>query len=136
MQLNGLTNYIEREVKRRAFVVARWNFREQEKQEMAAEAKRKAGVSDTFCQLRLAEMVTDGLVNNNKTHAHVHAHMKHTHMHACTHARTYTHTHARMYTHAKHMHACIHAHAHRHARMHTHTHSDCSRNWVVILVRM
>ena len=54
--MNGLTNYIEREVKRRAFVVARWNFREQEKQESAAEAKRKAGVSDIFhhsCSLPL-----------------------------------------------------------------------------------
>jgi hypothetical protein len=39
-----VTNYIEREVKRRAFVVSRWDFREHEKQEMAAEAKRKAGV--------------------------------------------------------------------------------------------
>ena len=111
MQLNGLTNYIEREVKRRAFVVARWNFREQEKQEMAAEAKRKAGVSDTFCQLRLAEMVADGLVNNNKTHAHVHAHActHETHTHACMHTHTHTHTHT-------HMHGCTHM---QNACMHT-----------------
>ena len=39
-----MTNYIEREVKRRAFVMARWDFREQEKMEMEMEAKRKAGV--------------------------------------------------------------------------------------------
>lgn len=44
-EMNGMANYIEREVKRRAFVVERWNFREQEKQEMAAEAKRKAGIA-------------------------------------------------------------------------------------------
>ncbi|XP_076440866.1 dynein axonemal intermediate chain 3-like isoform X2 [Babylonia areolata] len=44
-ELNGVTNYIEREVKRRAFVVSRWNLREQEKQEMAQEAKRKAGIA-------------------------------------------------------------------------------------------
>nr|KAG5698305.1 hypothetical protein BaRGS_017007 [Batillaria attramentaria] len=44
-EFNAFTNYIEREVKRRAFVVQRWNFREQEKQEMAAETKRKAGIA-------------------------------------------------------------------------------------------
>lgn len=44
-ELNSMTNYIEREVKRRGFVVMRWNFREQEKHEMAAEAKRKAGIA-------------------------------------------------------------------------------------------
>lgn len=32
-------------MKRRSFVVQRWDFREQEKRELEAEAKRKAGVS-------------------------------------------------------------------------------------------
>jgi hypothetical protein len=44
-QLTGVANYIEREVKRRSFVVQRWDFRETEKREIEAEAKRKAGVS-------------------------------------------------------------------------------------------
>ena len=44
---------------------------------------------------------------------------------------THTHTHAR--THAL-THARTHAHTHTHT--HTHTHSDCSRNWVLVLVRM
>ncbi|KAL8583506.1 hypothetical protein ACOMHN_056316 [Nucella lapillus] len=44
-EINGVTNYIEREVKRRAFVMSRWNLREHEKQEMAQEAKRKAGIA-------------------------------------------------------------------------------------------
>jgi len=44
-QLVSMSNYIEREVTRRAFVVERWNFREKEKMEHEAEAKKKAGVS-------------------------------------------------------------------------------------------
>lgn len=40
---NGVANYIEREVKRRSFVVERQNFREKEKRELEAEAKKKAG---------------------------------------------------------------------------------------------
>ena len=44
LQLTGVTNYFEREVKRRAFVVQRWDFRETEKREIEAEAKKKAGV--------------------------------------------------------------------------------------------
>ena len=45
LQQSGVANYIEREMKRRGFVVARWDFREHEKRELEAEAKRKAGVS-------------------------------------------------------------------------------------------
>lgn len=41
----SVSNYIEREVKRRSFVVQRWDFREQEKREIEAESKKKAGVS-------------------------------------------------------------------------------------------
>lgn len=41
----GVSNYFEREVKRRAFVVARWDFREVEKRELEAETKRKAGIA-------------------------------------------------------------------------------------------
>jgi len=44
-QLVSMSNYIEREVIRRAFVVERWNFREKEKMEHEAEAKKRAGVS-------------------------------------------------------------------------------------------
>lgn len=44
-ELTGVTNYFEREVKRRAFVVQRWDFRETEKRELEAEAKRKAGIA-------------------------------------------------------------------------------------------
>lgn len=40
-----MSNYIEREVDRRSFVVQRWNFREKEKMELEHEAKKKAGVS-------------------------------------------------------------------------------------------
>lgn len=40
-----MANYIDREVKRRAFVMSRWDFREKEKMELDLEAKRKAGVS-------------------------------------------------------------------------------------------
>lgn len=42
-QMNGVANYIEREVKRRAFVEERWNFREKEKRELEAEIKKRAG---------------------------------------------------------------------------------------------
>ncbi|XP_045159985.2 dynein axonemal intermediate chain 3-like isoform X2 [Mercenaria mercenaria] len=44
-ELTGVANYIEREVKRRSFVVQRWDFRETEKRELEAEAKRKAGIA-------------------------------------------------------------------------------------------
>ena len=29
-----------------------------------------------------------------------------------------------------------HTHTHTHTQLHTHAHTDCSRNWVLILVRM
>ena len=45
LQLNGVSNYFEREVKRREFVLHRWEIREKEKMELEAEANRKAGVS-------------------------------------------------------------------------------------------
>ena len=45
LQLNGVSNYFEREVKRREFVLHRWEVREKEKMELEAEANRKAGVS-------------------------------------------------------------------------------------------
>lgn len=45
LQVTGISNYFEREVKRRAFVVMRWDFRENEKRELEQEQKRKAGVS-------------------------------------------------------------------------------------------
>ena len=51
-QLVSMSNYIEREVVRRAFVVERWNFREKEKMEHEAEAKKRAGVSSVCMQLR------------------------------------------------------------------------------------
>lgn len=44
-QVSGISNYFEREVKRRSFVVMRWDFRENEKREIEQEHKRKAGVS-------------------------------------------------------------------------------------------
>ena len=47
-QLVSMSNHIEREVVRRAFVVERWNLREKEKLECEAEAKKKAGVSIFF----------------------------------------------------------------------------------------
>ena len=47
-QMTGVANYFEREVKRRAFVVQRWDFRETEKREIENEAKRKAGVSAIY----------------------------------------------------------------------------------------
>lgn len=46
LQHQLMTNYFDREVKRRAFVVARWDFREMEKREIEAEIKKKAGVSN------------------------------------------------------------------------------------------
>ena len=45
LQANGVSNYFEREVKRRSFVVQRWDFREKEKMAIEAENKLKAGVS-------------------------------------------------------------------------------------------
>lgn len=50
-QLTGMANYIDREVKRRAFVMARWDFREREKMDLDLEAKRKAGVSTSIACL-------------------------------------------------------------------------------------
>ncbi|XP_048256413.1 dynein axonemal intermediate chain 3-like isoform X4 [Haliotis rufescens] len=44
-EMNGVSNYFEREVKRRGFVVQRWDFRETEKRELEAEIKRKAGIA-------------------------------------------------------------------------------------------
>ena len=46
-----------------------------------------------------------------------------------THTRTHTHARTPARTHAR-----TRAHARTHARSHIHTHSDCSRNWVLILV--
>ncbi|CAL1545233.1 unnamed protein product [Lymnaea stagnalis] len=42
-EVNAVSNYFEREVKRRAFVEERWNFREKEKRELESEHKKKAG---------------------------------------------------------------------------------------------
>ncbi len=47
-QITGVSNYFEREVKRRSFVVARWDFREREKMEKESDLKRQAGVSAVF----------------------------------------------------------------------------------------
>ena len=44
LQLNGVSNYFDREVKRCAFVQQRWDFREKEKMRLENEAKAKAGV--------------------------------------------------------------------------------------------
>ncbi|KAK6180530.1 hypothetical protein SNE40_012670 [Patella caerulea] len=44
-EYNGVHNYFDREIKRRTFVVERWDFREKEKRELEAEAKRKAGIA-------------------------------------------------------------------------------------------
>ncbi len=40
-----MTNYIDREVKRRAYVLGRWNKREQERIAQENEKKRLAGIS-------------------------------------------------------------------------------------------
>ena len=42
--MQGVSNYFEREVQRRSFVMARWDFREKEKMEIEHEKKSKAGV--------------------------------------------------------------------------------------------
>ena len=47
-EFQSMTNYFEREVKRRAFVVARWDFREREKRDLESETKKKLGVSFHF----------------------------------------------------------------------------------------
>lgn len=47
-QLQGVQGYLEREVTRRNFVVARWNFREEEKREIEMENKKKMGVSEKW----------------------------------------------------------------------------------------
>lgn len=44
-ELTGVSNYFEREVKRRSFVVARWDFREKEKMEIESEHKKHAGIA-------------------------------------------------------------------------------------------
>ncbi|ELT93513.1 hypothetical protein CAPTEDRAFT_210544 [Capitella teleta] len=41
----GVSNYFEREVRRRAFVESRWDFREREKMEIEQEKKAKAGIA-------------------------------------------------------------------------------------------
>ena len=45
LQLNSMSNYFDREVKRRGFVVQRWDFREKEKMEIENEKKNRAGVN-------------------------------------------------------------------------------------------
>ncbi|KAH9523462.1 WD repeat-containing protein 63 [Bulinus truncatus] len=55
-EVNGVSNYIEREVKRRAFVEERWNFREKEKREQEAELKRKAGIAGAMAPPTEEEM--------------------------------------------------------------------------------
>ena len=40
-----MSNYFDREVKRRGFVVQRWDFREKEKMEIENEKKNRAGVN-------------------------------------------------------------------------------------------
>jgi len=45
LQLQGVQAYLDKEVVRRNFVVARWNFREEEKREIEMENKKKMGVS-------------------------------------------------------------------------------------------
>ena len=45
IQKSNMELYIEREVKRREFVLQRWDMREKEKADNEAAAKRKAGVS-------------------------------------------------------------------------------------------
>ena len=47
LQLNSMSNYFDREVKRRGFVVQRWDFREKEKMEIENEKKNRAGVNIT-----------------------------------------------------------------------------------------
>ncbi|KAL5022553.1 hypothetical protein ScPMuIL_001708 [Solemya velum] len=44
-EISGMSNYFEREVKRRAFVVKRWDFRELEKRELEVENKKKVGIA-------------------------------------------------------------------------------------------
>lgn len=44
-EVSGISNYFDREVKRRSFVVMRWDFRENEKRELEQEQKRKAGIA-------------------------------------------------------------------------------------------
>ncbi|KAH8852664.1 WD repeat-containing protein 63 [Schistosoma japonicum] len=47
-ELKKFNAYIEREVKRKEFVLMRWNLREQENIEQEAEKKRKAGLTPTI----------------------------------------------------------------------------------------
>ncbi|VDN08809.1 unnamed protein product [Dibothriocephalus latus] len=44
-ELDAMNTYIEREVRRRDFVLARWNKREQERIEKENENKRMAGIA-------------------------------------------------------------------------------------------
>ncbi|KAK0069497.1 WD repeat-containing protein 63 [Biomphalaria pfeifferi] len=55
-EVNAVSNYIEREVKRRAFVEERWNFREREKREQEAEVKRKIGIVGAMAPLTEEEI--------------------------------------------------------------------------------
>lgn len=43
-----MTNYFEREISRRGFVMSRWDFREKEKMEHELKNKREAGVCIKF----------------------------------------------------------------------------------------
>ena len=65
-ELQGVANYFDREVKRRGFVVERWNFREKEKMEIESENKRKAGVSSGFfkCYRSFDKEYDQHLTNN------------------------------------------------------------------------
>lgn len=44
-EANGVANYFEREVKRRAFIMQRWDFREKEKMQIENEKKNSAGIA-------------------------------------------------------------------------------------------
>lgn len=49
-ELDGIKNYIEREVHRRSYVIARWLKREKERVQQENDKKRLAGIS-TAAQL-------------------------------------------------------------------------------------
>ncbi|KAK2157176.1 hypothetical protein LSH36_196g03010 [Paralvinella palmiformis] len=71
-ELQGVANYFDREVKRRGFVVERWNFREKEKMEIESENKRKAGIapqvqlSDEEVEYRMKEEYEKYLKDEHK----------------------------------------------------------------------
>ena len=48
----------------------------------------------------------------------------------------YTHTHTHKNNNTTNMYTHTHSLSHTHTHTHTHTHNDCSRNWVLILVRI